>query len=123
LGYTWQSPLYVQLNMNTFKKWDRPFTDAAYFTQEGFNCIKENPLVLLQSVESIPYLFMGNRSWPLNVSDYSRYMRVYELLFAIFSIVGLAVAFRWALGQQNKKQILVAWFVPVAALFLCVYIF
>jgi hypothetical protein len=64
-----------------------------------------NPGVLLNSFEAIPYLFMGNRSWPLSDTKNRDFVRRYELYFAIFSLVGLISAFRWFITQHNKKKI------------------
>jgi hypothetical protein len=82
-----------------------------------------NPGVLLNSFEAIPYLFMGNRSWPLSDTKNRDFVRRYELYFAIFSLVGLISAFRWFITQHNKKKIFTTWFAPILSLLFCVYLF
>lgn len=122
-GYSWLSPLYFQLGMTEQKKWDRPFSDSGYFMKEGFKCIQKNPYVLIQSLEGIPFLFMGNTLWPANQSKISQQMRLYELLFACFSVVGLVVFFRFYSLSGNKEEEMLVWILPVISVFLCVYIF
>lgn len=121
-GYFWMSPLYFQLDLHKAKKWDRPFTDSGYYMKQGIECIKEDPVVLLLSLESIPYLFFGNTLWPFNSTPYSRYMRFYELLFSLFLIVGMTSYFLDLLRRRNPEEFLI-WGIPVLSLFLCVYIF
>lgn len=122
-GRWWHSPLYTQLNINEFKKWDRPFTDSGYYMLKGLECIKENPLVLIQSVESIPYLFFGNRMWPLSNTRYAPLLRFYELFFSIFLIIGLAVMVRECIYSIISMEQKLIWTLPVLSLFLCVYVF
>lgn len=119
-GYSWLSPLYHQLGMSTQKKWDRPFTDSGYFMKEGGKCILNNPYVLLQSFEGIPFLFFGNLLWPANHTAWAAPVRIYELFFAIFSITGLISFF--VFYKKNKEEILV-WVLPILSIFICVYIF
>jgi hypothetical protein len=121
-GYRWHSPLYFQLGINEAKKWDRPFTDSSYFMKEGLNCIKKNPLVLVQSLESIPFLFMGNTMWPSSHMHFSEWTRLYELYFAFFLITGFICFINFSrAGFQGQEFII--WLCPVMALFICVYIF
>jgi hypothetical protein len=123
VGYTWQSPLYHQIGLNEAKKWSRPFTDSSYYFRQGLNCIVRDPLVLLQSFESIPYLFMGNTMWPFNVRPIGKLTRIYELFFAIFTIVGLAVFIFDQLRNKKDYSEIIVWLVPVCSIFLLVYIF
>lgn len=122
-GYSWLSPLYHQLGMTEQKKWNKPFTDSSYFMQEGLKCIKKNPYVLIQSLEGIPFLFMGNTLWPANQSRISPQIRLYELLFAVFSITGLIIFFRYFLLLPNKMEDMLVWILPILSIFVCVYIF
>lgn len=64
-GARWMSPLFNFTNERTFKQWDRPFTDQAYFWKEGLKCVQQNPGVLLTSFRYIYYLAWGNELWPL----------------------------------------------------------
>lgn len=120
-GYMWHSPLYVQLGLSTSKKWSEPFTNSKYFLKEGFKCIKENPFVLIQSLESIPLLMTGNLIWPLNVTAYKDLSRIYELWFSFFLISGLILFSIFAVVTKNRQAML--WAIPILSAFLCVYIF
>ena len=121
-GFHWQSPLYYQLEKNALKKWNKPFTHSGYFYKQGLKCIQNNPLVLLQSLESIPFLFYGNTIWPFNRKPLSDLSRLYELFFTIFVIVGLVAFLFMSLSFQNLQNVVI-WVFPVLAIFLCVYIF
>lgn len=118
-GYTWQSPLYYQLGFHSGKTWNRPFTDSGYYMKEGLKCIQKDPFIMIQSFESIPYLFFGNAMWPFNQLPVARYTRIYELFFAAFLIVGLSV---FMARVRNTEQLII-WLIPVLSIFLTVYIF
>lgn len=122
-GYSWLSPLYHQLGMSEMKRWDHPFSDSSFFMKEGFKCIGRNPLVLVQSFEGIPYLFVGNTLWPVNQMGPKNFLRLYELFFGCLSLIGLAVYFRFLKDNENKKEEILVWVLPIASVFLCVYIF
>lgn len=124
-GQMWGSPLYYQLDMSTQRKvWDRPFIDSAYFMREGFRCIQNDPFVLVQSLENIPFLFIGNFSWPANQLRVAPFIRLYELFLSIFLVTGLLVWLRscWPVPAAGYTQLLV-WLAPILALFICVYVF
>lgn len=122
-GYSWLSPLYYQLGMTKMKKWDRPFTDSSYFFQQGLNCIADRPVVLIESLEGIPFLFMGNFLWPSSHFKNAFWMRLYEMLFAIFSITGLMIFLFMFSPQVKSKENLIIWILPILSVCLCVYIF
>lgn len=123
-GFTFISPLYFQLGKVSAKKWDRPFTDSGYFMAEGMACVAENPAVLLTSFESVPYLFFGNFLWPLSEMPRAEWSRLYELFFACFLVGGFLMYLRNRGGSLGDKlEELAVWVLPVAGLFLCVYIF
>jgi hypothetical protein len=122
-GYSWLSPLYHQLGMTDMKRWDHPFTDSGFFMKEGLKCIGNNPMVMLQSFEGIPYLFVGNILWPVNQMSVKNTMRWYELFFGCFSLIGLAVYFRFLKSNENKTEEILVWVLPIVSVFLCVYIF
>lgn len=123
IGYRWHSPLYYQLDIFTEKKWKKPFTESGYFLRKGLRCIQKDPFVLIQSLESIPYLFVGNTMWPFNRKPESRYTRLYELFFALFLIVGLFSYGIHAAKDKISKIEFTTWVVPIMAIFLCVYVF
>lgn len=122
-GYSWLSPLYYQLRMEKTKHWDRPFTDSQYYMGQGWKCIREEPKMLLLSLESIPLLFFGNTTWPFNQKPYSSEVRFYELLLAIFFIVGLANVIKVIGERQFSARNFIIWCLPALGLFVCVYIF
>ena len=122
-GYSWLSPLYYQLDMHAQKRWDRPFTDSGFFMNEGLKCIIENPLVLVQSLEGLPFLFIGNTLWPANQIQMANEMRLYEQMFGIFAIVGLIIFARFFIFQDSKEEIFLVWVLPILSIFVCVYIF
>jgi hypothetical protein len=127
-GAVWISPLYVQLDMFDTMEWPRPFTDSRYFTEQAMRCIWNDPAVLVTSFENIPFLFINNFawpiSWPLHELSVRRYIRLYELFFAIFLVPGLLVWLRsrWPLTRNGIREMLV-WGAPILGLFLCVYVF
>jgi hypothetical protein len=122
-GYSWLSPLYHQLRLNKLKRWDHPFTDSAFFMQEGFKCIKRNPAVMIQSLEGIPFLFFGNTLWPANQSKVANKMRLYELYFSCFCIIGLIVFLRFINNSPHKREDILVWLLPIFSVMVCVYIF
>lgn len=122
-GFSWLSPLYHQLGYNKMKRWDHPFTDSGFFMKEGWNCVKENPAVLIQSLEGIPFLFFGNTLWPANQSKIASEMRLYELYFSCFCIMGMMVYFRFFRSFPDWKEQVLVWVLPIFSVMLCVYIF
>jgi len=125
-GATWFSPLYVQLGYSDSgtMTWERPFTDSGYFMRQGLRCIQDDPLVLVQSLENIAYLFVGNVLWPANTVSAAPYIRLHGVFWGCFLIVGLVVWCRscWPV-RADDWAVLLAWAVPIVSLFLCVYIF
>jgi len=123
-GMTWLSPVYYQLDMTSSKLWDRPFTDSGYFMKEGLKCIGRDPLVLVQSFESIPFLFVGNFLWPTTHSAVAAPARLYELVTGPFLMAGVALWLlaRWPWRRERWGELIV-WALPLAALCLCVYVF
>lgn len=122
-GYSWLSPLYFQLGLTAQKKWPVPFTNSRFYFNEGLKCIGKNPYVLIQSLESIPYLFIGNSLWPANYTRIAAQVRLYELIFALFSIVGLLVYLRFLRFDPHKEEQILVWVLPILSVFICVYIF
>ena len=121
-GASWMSPLYHQLDLHKQKQLGRPFTESGYYWRQGFRCIKEDPFTLVQSLESIPYLFFWNTTWPLHQRSDAARIRLYELFFAVFLTCGLVVYVRDSLWAFDRETFVV-WSLPVLALFLCAYIF
>ncbi|MFS4459182.1 glycosyltransferase family 39 protein [Bdellovibrio sp. HCB2-146] len=80
-GERWMSPLFVFTQETTARKWPRPFSDDKYFWQQGFQCIQENPAVLIESFRSIYYLAAGNPLWPANTTLMRPWMQTWEPLF------------------------------------------
>jgi len=123
-GATWFSPVYVQLGYTGTMVWERPFTDSGYFMREGLRCIKDDPLVLVQSLENVPLLFVGNVLWPVGTTSAGPYFRLHGILWGCFVIVGLVVWCRsyWP-WRPDDWPVVLTWAVPILALFLCVYVF
>lgn len=121
-GARWFSPLFLQLGENQHKKWDVPFTNGAYYWQAGMNCIKERPMVLLESFRYIYYLFYGNELWPqLPGGWYARIHAFYTLFlkWCIFPAAFLGIA----LMMRRWRESSFALVVPIVAVALCVWFF
>jgi 4-amino-4-deoxy-L-arabinose transferase-like glycosyltransferase len=80
-GERWLSPLFVHLKETTVKKWNRPFSDDKYFWQQGFQCVKDRPMVLVESVRFIYYLAAGNPLWPTQSVDRDGWMDTWQNFF------------------------------------------
>ncbi len=120
----WLSPMYYQLGYNKSKKnWDASFLDSSYFMKEGIKCIMKYPATIIQSLEGIPLLFFGNMLWPGNQWKSKEWMRLYELFFAIFVIVGLTIYIIKIKKEINLNFQIFTWILPIISLFVCVYIF
>ncbi len=122
-GARWLSPLYVQLDRTEHKVWDHPFTDSGYFMAAGLACIIADPWVLVRSVEGIPFLFVGNWLWPRGSIPFDGYLRLYEMTFSLWAVVGLAGLLLLGGDTIRSTRMIATWVMPVAALFLSVYIF
>lgn len=123
VGYSFLSPVYFQMGLFQEKKWGQPFSNSSYFMKQGFKCIQERPLVLLQSLEAIPFLFMGNTSWPMNQMSFSELARLYEQAVAILFITGLALFAVSSFKDPDRLREFVVWGLPILSVFLCVYVF
>jgi hypothetical protein len=123
-GAAWYSPLYGQLGITAAKQWDRPFTDSAYFMNEGLKCIRRNPVVLVTSLEGIPFLFVGNFLWPASQFTTAPLTRLYDQVLGLWLAIGLAIGYRslWPLTVRTYP-VFIAWALPMLGLFLCVYVF
>jgi len=92
-GYSWLSPLHYYIGETEEKHWDVPFSDQAYYWRQGWECVKNDPFVLVSSTRYIYYLFAGNPLWPY--ADQGKY---YELWFKVvivpLFIIGMLVACR-----------------------------
>jgi len=115
-GYEWLSPLHLHLGETEQKHWDVPFSDQAYYWGQGWECIKDNPVVVLTSLRYIYYLFTGNPLWP-----YAEQGKYYEVWFTAvilpLFIIGLLVACR----RWDKPVVVPA--LLLLSLFLVAWIF
>lgn len=122
-GARWLSPLYAQLGRHEHKVWARPFRDSPYFLMAGLSCIVDQPWVLIQSLEGIPFLFVGNWLWPSSSVPFEAYLPLYEMSFSLLAIVGLLALVLLGGDAMRSTRMIATWVIPVVALFLCVYIF
>lgn len=91
VGYSWQSPLHVQLGENEEKHWPRPFTDDKYFWGVGIDCIRHDPLVLWTSLRYVYFLFFDNQLWPPNTSQYAPLVRGHAMLYSALLFPGMLI--------------------------------
>jgi hypothetical protein len=132
VGYAYWSPLFVQKGIRNTKVWPRSFLDQGYFYAEGFKCVLERPVVLLESFEAIPELFVWNDLWPGNAcGERSRWLNdAWARVFAWPLLSGVAIAFLVALGRSRRLRAVdeksaVLWLAvaaPVLSLFAVVWI-
>jgi 4-amino-4-deoxy-L-arabinose transferase-like glycosyltransferase len=93
IGGEWLSPLHYYLGEREQKHWDVPFSNQGYYWRQGWECIKENPVVVLTSLRYIYYLFTGNPAWPANVQE-TWYEAWFTIVILPLFIVGLLAASR-----------------------------
>ena len=113
LGYSWLSPLHNYLGEVEEKHWDVPFSDQRYYWGQGWNCVKENPVVLLTSLRYIYYLFTGNPLWP-GQSEVAFYEAGFTVVILPLMIIGLLVALRhWDKPVMVPALLLLSLFIAV----------
>jgi hypothetical protein len=122
-GSRWLSPLYLQLDRTEHKVWDHPFTDSRYFLLAGLACVIADPWTLVRSVEGIPFLFVGNWLWPRGSIPFDDYLRLYEMMFSLWAVIGLVAVLLLSGDAMRSTRMVATWVMPVVALFLCVYVF
>jgi 4-amino-4-deoxy-L-arabinose transferase-like glycosyltransferase len=120
-GASWHSPLFVQLGELEEKRWSVSFSNQAYYWREGWNCVRENPAVLVTSVRYVYYLFAGNSLWPVESPVRHLAERLYEALFP-FTIVPLA-AVGMVAALRNWRTALAIPALFYLSLFLTVWLF
>lgn len=93
VGGRWLSPLHNYLGEIEEKHWDVPFSNQAYYWRQGWECIKDNPVVILTSLRYVYYLFAGNPLWPAEAK-----ITYYEAWFTVvvlpLSLIGILAACR-----------------------------
>jgi len=92
-GGSWLSPLHYYIGERDEKHWDVPFSNQGYYWRQGWECIKENPVVVLTSLRYIYYLFAGNPVWPAKVQE-TYYEAWFTIVIVPLFIVGLLAATR-----------------------------
>ena len=125
-GYGWWSPMYVQQKNGTYRKWTHPFTEASYFQKQGLLCIKDNPMIMVQSFRNIAELFVRNMLWPASGDDkFRKFERTYEKWFLAFLFPGLIVGlFRLGSSTRARRNLFgLAVMVPIVAICGVVYLF
>jgi len=123
-GYAWMPPLFVQLNENSTKTWNEPFTNSSFFLAQGFRCIKDNPLILAESLRYIPYLFINNQLWPAQntKAEYKKLASNYTLFFAFLTLPGIMVGLLLSL-KDPRSQHFALFFLPALSLFILAWLF
>ena len=116
VGGSWLSPLHFYLGETDEKHWDVPFSNQAYYWRQGWECIKENPVVVFTSLRYIYYLFTGNPAWPARVEE-TYYEAWFTIIILPLFIVGILAACR----HWDKSVIVPAMF--LLSLFLLSWIF
>jgi len=93
VGGRWLSPLHNYLGEIEEKHWDVPFSNQAYYWRQGWECIKENPVVILTSMRYVYYLFSGNPLWPAEakITYYEAWFNI--VIFPLF-LIGILTACR-----------------------------
>ncbi|UXR64077.1 glycosyltransferase family 39 protein [Bdellovibrio bacteriovorus] len=119
-GARWMSPMFGFTNERIYKKWDRPFTDQTYFWNAGFNCVKQDPMVLVSSLRYIYYLAFGNPLWPHISTDVQKLYYPWENFFYYgmlpLTLLGLLIlrkdkeAFNQASALLMLSLFLTVWF-------------
>ena len=96
-NFRWFSPLFYQLGEVQRKDWDVSFLNQAYYWRQGWQCIKDDPLVLVTSLRYVYYLYAGNRMFPVSEAN-RKLWGPYEAWIAsvIFplTMIGLFIALR-----------------------------
>jgi hypothetical protein len=109
-GTYWYSPLFVQLGEAGEKYWPAYFWDDAYFWKAGWQCVRDNPRVLVTSARYVYYLFFGNQLWPSGPveSEWNRWYGMF-VSFVIFPgmLVGLVLVARRPLAARTPAFLLV----------------
>lgn len=123
-GYFWQSPLFAQLGESKRKVWDQSFTDSGYFMKQGIDCILADPVVLLESIRYIPYLFINNDLWPSleTKAEHKLTSRNYTLLFGFLALPAFIVGILLLLKNPRDPKFLFI-LLPVVSLCGLVWLF
>jgi hypothetical protein len=126
-GAGWWSPLYVQQGKGTFRKWDHPFTDGAYFRAQGIACIKQDPLVLLTSLRNVAELFVLNHFWPaIGEQRFVKRVVLFDTIFAPLAISGICLALVHLVRRRRTawfQRVVLGVVAPFVGLVLTVYVF
>lgn len=120
-GSRWMSPLFGITGERTYKKWDRPFTDQAYFWKAGLECIQNDPWVLVSSLRYIYYLAWGNILWPIMATSAKEVYLPWETFF-YYGLLPLALLGLLVL-RKDKDRYTTATVLLMMSLFLTVWFF
>ena len=120
-GVHFLSPINIQQGNKVKKVWDRPFSESSYYWREGWRCIEERPIVIVESGMQVLYLFIQNVQWPDGNTRFSKWMTIWGgvtgwillLLFSLSCLVALC-------GDRSVWSY--ATIIPIIALFMCVWI-
>jgi hypothetical protein len=120
-GYSWQSPLFVQLGENDEKHWPRPFTDEKFFWAAGLDCIRRDPAVLWTSLRYDYYLFFDNQLWPPNATRYAPLVRGYGMVYSALLFPGILLG-AVVIGRRPRRRLALASLIGVSIL-ICSWLF
>lgn len=115
-GSRWLSPMFIATGELTFKEWPRPFTDQAYFWKEGLKCIQENPMVLIESLRYIYFLFGGNTLWPIMDLPQGEYFQLWSstyALFITFALLGVLLSRSQKIWSELSSLLVLSLFLTV----------
>lgn len=127
-GYVWHPHLFTHIdegnNSGGEKYWGRPFTESSYYYLQGLKCIANNPMVLIDSLRYVPYLFFDNNLWPslYTQSKHKKTSRNYSLFFTFFSLPAILISILLLFKKENRKLFII-WALPVFSLCLLALIF
>ena len=114
IGSAFGPPVYMQRGIHKTVQFTQPFTDSRYFYQQGLDCLKQNPLRILEKVSENYYLFFDNISWPSsNQSPFHLIMKASHTTFNLLVLPGLLLSLIFFSRQSktHRAKNLFLWYV------------
>ncbi|MBU1200160.1 glycosyltransferase family 39 protein [Patescibacteria group bacterium] len=92
-GAAFGPPVYMQRDIHKTAFLDQPFTNSHYFYQQGWQCLKQRPVRMLEKISENYYVFFGNVSWPTsNQPFFGLPMKISHILFNLLVFPGILLA-------------------------------